>query len=185
MIEKLEKISISAEKTEKYQLSEGIVSYVLQPRQILTRSQSEKTEIPPFEILISYFQKKSKKYESQISTSDILSKSPPQTPSFPSLIATASIPTTGASSSSASTQYPSSSTQTPSISSSTQTPLIISSTQSPMAGQQPPPRVQPWNNPDVVAMAAPLHPLPKHPKRWLPKSNPNDQLLPRNISITI
>jgi len=34
----------------------------------------------------------------------------------------------------------------------------------------------PWNNPGVVQMIPPLHPLPIHPKRWLPKFNPDDGL---------
>ena len=28
---------------------------------------------------------------------------------------------------------------------------------------------RPWNNPGVVEMAAPLHDLPDHPGKWLPK----------------
>ena len=35
---------------------------------------------------------------------------------------------------------------------------------------------QPWNNPGVVQMPAPLHPLPKYPEIWLPKFNPDDGL---------
>ena len=45
-----------------------------------------------------------------------------------------------------------------------------------MAGHQPPPNVQPWNNPGAVQMPAPLHPLPKYPERWLLKFNPDDGL---------
>lgn len=43
-----------------------------------------------------------------------------------------------------------------------------------MVGQQPPPRVHLWNNPSLVAMPAPLHPLPKHPEIWLQKFNLDD-----------
>ena len=46
-----------------------------------------------------------------------------------------------------------------------------------MAGKQPPPQVKPWDNHGVVQMAPPLHDLPKHPKRWLPKCNTYDGLL--------
>lgn len=31
----------------------------------------------------------------------------------------------------------------------------------------------PWNNPGVVTMPAPLHPLPAHPEKWLLKFNPD------------
>ena len=34
-----------------------------------------------------------------------------------------------------------------------------------------------WSNPGVIQMKAPLHPLPKHPERWLPKFNIDDGLL--------
>jgi len=50
-----------------------------------------------------------------------------------------------------------------------------------MAGrqqQQPkqPPLFRPWANPGVVQMVAPIHDLPKHPEKWLPKFNPDDGL---------
>lgn len=112
LIEKLEKISISAEKPAKSQSFEGSVSSVLQPRRIWTHSQSKKIGIPPFEFPIAYFRKKTKKFESQTSASEVLSHSPPQTPSFPPLIPTTSIPTIGVSSSSPNTQSTSYSTQT-------------------------------------------------------------------------
>jgi len=35
---------------------------------------------------------------------------------------------------------------------------------------------RPWNKHGVVQITPPLHPLPKHPQRWLPKFNPNDGL---------
>lgn len=44
-----------------------------------------------------------------------------------------------------------------------------------MAGQQKPLQVRPWNNLGVAAMATPLYPLPKHPKIWFPKFNPDDE----------
>ena len=45
-----------------------------------------------------------------------------------------------------------------------------------MAGQVPPPNVNPWSNPRAVNMPAPLHALPKNPERWLRKFNPDDGL---------
>ena len=45
-----------------------------------------------------------------------------------------------------------------------------------MAGQVPPPNVNPWSNLGAVNMHAPLHALPKNPERWLPKFNPDDGL---------
>ena len=48
--------------------------------------------------------------------------------------------------------------------------------QNPMAGQPPPPNVNPWSNPRAVNMPSPLHVLPKNPERWLPKFNPDDGL---------
>lgn len=35
---------------------------------------------------------------------------------------------------------------------------------------------KPWNNPGAIQMTPPLHPLPKHSERWLPKFNPDDGL---------
>ena len=34
---------------------------------------------------------------------------------------------------------------------------------------------RPWTNPGVVLIANP-NPLPNHPKKWLPKYNPDDGL---------
>lgn len=66
------------------------------------------------------------------------------------------------------TGNPSSSTQSPSTtatSSSSRIPTIA----------QPPQRS--WINPRAVRMAAPLHLFPTHPKKWLPKFNPDNGLL--------
>ena len=38
-----------------------------------------------------------------------------------------------------------------------------------------PPR--PWTNPRAVRMVGPLHQLPAHLEKWLPKFNPNNGLL--------
>ena len=35
---------------------------------------------------------------------------------------------------------------------------------------------KPWNNPRTIAMKLPLHPLPKHIERWIPKFNLDDGL---------
>lgn len=35
---------------------------------------------------------------------------------------------------------------------------------------------RPWSNLGAVQMPTPLHPLPKHPERWLPKFNRDDGL---------
>jgi len=35
---------------------------------------------------------------------------------------------------------------------------------------------RPWNNLGAVHMTPPLHLLPKHPKKWLPKFNHDDGL---------
>ena len=45
-----------------------------------------------------------------------------------------------------------------------------------MEGQVPPSNVNPWSNPGVVNMPAPLHALPKNPERWLPKFNPDERI---------
>ena len=36
---------------------------------------------------------------------------------------------------------------------------------------------RPWTNPRDVQLPGPLHPLSKNPERWLPKYNPDDDLL--------
>lgn len=47
-----------------------------------------------------------------------------------------------------------------------------------MVGKKKTPTVaRPRPSPRAVEMAAPLHPLPKHPKKWIPNFNPNDGLL--------
>jgi hypothetical protein len=43
----------------------------------------------------------------------------------------------------------------------------------PMANQNNPTR--PWLNQDAVAVPGDQHPLPKHPKKWLPKFDPNSK----------
>ena len=123
-----------------------------------TRSQSEKLGVPPFEFSLPTFRKKTKKSKSQTSTSEVLSNFPPQTPPFPpfTLLNIPSSQGVDASSSSSSTQPASTSTQTPI-----------------MAGQQP---ARPWAHPGAIQMVVPLHPLPKHAERWLPKFNPYDGL---------
>jgi len=35
---------------------------------------------------------------------------------------------------------------------------------------------RPWTNLGAFQMAIPLHPLPAHPEKWLPRFNPNDGL---------
>lgn len=77
LIKKLGEISISAEKHVPSEAFEGSITSSLQPTQSLTRSQSENIGVPPFEFPLSSFQNKTKKYESQTSTSEVLSNSPP------------------------------------------------------------------------------------------------------------
>lgn len=86
-----------------------------------------------------------------------MSNSPTQTPSFPPFIPinTPSSQSIGASSSKTNTQPASSSIESHSTSTSSQTP---------------------WANPRVVQIPTPLHGLPKHLDRWLPKFNRDDGL---------
>lgn len=51
------------------------------------------------------------------------------------------------------------------------TSSTLSSVGSPTMAQRP------WNSPVIVTVPAPLNPLPAHPKKWLPKSNPDIGIL--------
>jgi len=68
--------------------------------------------------------------------------------------------------------YPSSSGgDSPDKGSSSSEPSLTPPT--PMENQNNPTR--PWLNQDVVAIPRPQHPLPKHPKKWLPKFDPDSK----------
>ena len=94
MIEKLEGISISQEKTQHYELSKGSIISSFTPPMVLNQSQSENIGINPFEFPLPPHRRKTQKSEAQFSTSDILSSSPPQTPLFHSTSSTSPHPTT-------------------------------------------------------------------------------------------
>ena len=56
----------------------------------------------------------------------------------------------------------------------TSTTATHSPTHIPAMAQNPP---RPWTNLGAVRMAGPLHKLPAHPEKWLPKFNPGNGLL--------
>lgn len=47
-----------------------------------------------------------------------------------------------------------------------------------MMAQKPP---RPWRNLGTIRMARPLHQLSAHPKKWLPKFNPDNDLLAEEL----
>ena len=183
LIQKLEGISISKGKPQQFELSESSVSSSFQSTCILTHSQSEKLGVTPFEFPLPSHQRKTKKFEAQSSTSENLSSTPPQTPSFHTSSPFFSPPlnppfhsvpfqSIGIDSTSTSIGATYSSTQLASstiITLFTQVPIIAGRQQNPLAAR-------PWTSPGVIQMEATLHPLPKNPKIWLPKFNPNDGL---------
>ena len=78
-IQSLEGISISREKYVQTNLSEGIVTSYLQYFSVLTRSQSEKVGIKPFDFPLPTHRKKKSTPKTQSSASEITSSSPPHT----------------------------------------------------------------------------------------------------------
>jgi len=135
------------------------------PSQPLTRAQSEKLGIPPTEFPLPS-RKRARKTplesdsETLSSSSSIPSKPMQSHPSIPQLkiVVHEGIGT------------PTSSTQ--SLSTTSSPSSIVSSK---MAHNQPQPR--PWTNARAIAMPTPLSQLLSHPKKWLPKFNPDIGIL--------